>query len=139
MNKINYNKIMKKLLASLFIVSFVLAGAFVFVLPAQATSPSLWGDEATKRNIQTALNYGDPEDPRVIAATIINVFLGFLGIVAVVLIIWAGFTWMTAGGNEEKIEKAQKTLSAAIIGLIIILAAWGIASFITDSLVDATT
>ncbi len=128
---------MKKLLISLFVVSFVLAGASVLILPAKADSPDLWGGE--KQNIQTALNYGEPQDPRVIAADIISVFLGFLGIIAVVLILWAGFNWMTAGGNEEKIEKAQKTLSAAVIGLIIILAAWGITNFVVNSLVNATT
>jgi len=69
------------------------------------------------------------EDPRIILARIINIALGLLGIIATVLIIYAGFRWMTAGGNEESVKTAQKILTAAIIGLIIILSAFVISNF----------
>lgn len=78
-------------------------------------------------------------DPRVMAANIIRIALGFLGIIAVCLIIYAGFLWMTAGGEAEKVEKAKKILTEAVIGLIIILSAFAIASFILNSLIGATT
>lgn len=130
----------KRIITSLILFSFVVLPAISIALPASATAPSLWGSDSTKRNISQALGYGtsDPEDPRLIAAYIINIFLGFLGIIALALIIWAGFTWMTAGGNEEKIETAQKTLKAAVIGLIIIFAAWGIAYFVVGTAQNAT-
>jgi hypothetical protein len=76
-------------------------------------------------------------DPRVIAARIIQIFLGFLGIIAVGLIIYAGFLWMTAAGNEDKIDQAKKTLVSAIIGLVIILSAFGIATFILTKILGA--
>jgi len=69
------------------------------------------------------------EDPRIILARIINIALGLLGIIATVLVIYAGFRWMTAGGNEESVKTAQKILTAAIIGLIIILSAFVISNF----------
>ncbi len=69
-------------------------------------------------------------------ANIINIILGFLGVIAIVIIIIAGFQWMTAGGNEEKIAGAKKMLGAGIIGLVIILAAFAIASFVIGNLAD---
>ena len=77
-------------------------------------------------------------DPRVIAGRVINILLLFLGAIAVSLIIYAGFIWMTSNGNEDKIEQAKKILKNAIIGLVIILASWGIASFILSRLLGAT-
>jgi L-asparagine transporter-like permease len=60
----------------------------------------------------------------------IQFVLAFLGVVAVVVIIIGGFMWMTAGGNEEKVGKAKKTLIQGLIGLIIVLLAYAIASFV---------
>lgn len=77
-------------------------------------------------------------DPRIVAAKIIRIALGFLGIIAVGLIIYAGWLWMTAAGDEQKIEKAKKILINAVIGLIIILSAFAIASFILSRLLSAT-
>ncbi|MFH1534374.1 MAG: hypothetical protein ABIF80_00130, partial [Patescibacteria group bacterium] len=55
--------------------------------------------------------------------------LGLLGLIAVIMILIGGFKWMTAGGNEEKIESAKKLLTSAIIGLVIVLLAWAIVIF----------
>ena len=78
-------------------------------------------------------------DVRVTVANIIRVILGFLGILSVVIILYAGFTWMTSGGNEEKIKSAQKTLIAAVIGLAIIMSAYAITVLVIKSLYEATT
>jgi hypothetical protein len=60
---------------------------------------------------------------------IINLALTFLGLIAVILILWGGFKWMTAGGNDESVEAAKKIIIAAVIGLAIILSAYAIANF----------
>jgi hypothetical protein len=78
-------------------------------------------------------------DPRQIAARVINIFLGLLGVIAVGLIIYGGFIWMTSEGNEEKVSKAKNILKSAVIGLAIILSAWGIVLFIFGSLTDTST
>ncbi len=78
-------------------------------------------------------------DPRTTVARLINVAMLFLGIIAVVLILVAGFKWMTAGGNEDKVGEAQKLMGAGVIGLVIILSAWGIANFILNRLMSATS
>ena len=71
-------------------------------------------------------------------ARLINVIMGFLGIIAVIIILIGGFTWMTAGGDENKVGKARKMIFAGIIGLAIILSAFAIARFVISSLLSAT-
>lgn len=77
-------------------------------------------------------------DIRLVVARIIRVALGLLGIVALVLILYAGFLWMTAGGNEEQIATAKKFMLNTVIGLAVILSAYAIVSFVISKLVDAT-
>jgi len=73
-----------------------------------------------------------------IIGNIINVALGFLGVVFLVIILYAGFLWMTAGGEEEKVKKAKSLIFQGIIGLVIIVAAYAISSFVMGSLYNAT-
>ncbi|MFH1426846.1 MAG: Ig-like domain-containing protein [Candidatus Kerfeldbacteria bacterium] len=69
---------------------------------------------------------------------IISWVLGILAIIAVIIVIWGGVTWMTSGGNEEKIDRAKKILINGSIGLVIILAAWGIVLYVLSVLSGAT-
>lgn len=69
---------------------------------------------------------------------ILNLALGLLALVAVVMIIIGGFTWLTAGGNEEKVDKAKKIISAAVIGLIIVLLAWAVVIFVARTTANVT-
>ena len=71
-------------------------------------------------------------------ANIINVALSLLGIVAVVIILLGGFKWMTAAGNDDKVEEAKKLILAGIIGLAIVMSAWAIARFVLIQLGQAT-
>ncbi len=64
--------------------------------------------------------------------------MGLLGIVATVLMLYAGFLWMTAGGEDAKVEKARKIIFGAIIGIIIILTAFAITRFVTLNIYQAT-
>ena len=77
-------------------------------------------------------------NPITTATRIINIVMIFLGIIAVAIVVFAGFKWMTSEGNEEKIEEAKKILKAGVIGLAIILAAWGITIFILSQFLGAT-
>ena len=69
-----------------------------------------------------------------IVSIAISAFLGLLGIIFVILIIIAGYNWMTAAGDEAKVTKAKETLQRAVIGLIIIIAAYAITAFVFKSL-----
>jgi hypothetical protein len=129
-------KIVKKLagLILIFVFAFSLTVVASPVLALDSDN-LLWGN--TREDVEDEIGLGN-EDPRVIAASIINVILGFLGIIAVVIILIAGFKWMTAGGNEDKIGEAKAMLSAGIIGLVIILASWGLATWVVDLLYQKT-
>ncbi len=69
-----------------------------------------------------------------VIATVITAFLSLLGIIFVILILVGGYHWMTAGGNEEKVEKAKNTISRAVIGLIIVVSAYAITYFVFSNL-----
>ena len=68
-------------------------------------------------------------DIRDVIVNIVNIALGFLGIVAVIIILYGGYLWMTSEGNAEQVDRAKQTLRNGIIGLAIILAAYAIAFF----------
>ncbi|MCX7779210.1 MAG: hypothetical protein N2259_03155 [Patescibacteria group bacterium] len=70
--------------------------------------------------------------------SIIRYILGFLGVVAVVVIIIGGFMWMTAAGNEEKVAKAKKVLVQGLIGLVIVMLAFAIATFVMSMIRTST-
>jgi hypothetical protein len=76
-------------------------------------------------------------DPRVIITQILNIALGFLGIIAVGIILFGGFKWMTAAGNEDKVEEAKKVLSAGVIGLLIVLCSWALATYAIGALYNS--
>jgi len=73
-------------------------------------------------------------DPRVIIARIISIILTFLGVIALLLIIYAGFLWMTSGGEEDKIRRAKSVLKNAAIGLLIIFSSWALTNFLINRL-----
>ncbi len=132
---------MRKKLAGLAIAIFgLMLVAPSLALPvAQADEEEniLWGNGYTQENFQEELGL-NAADPRDTAAKVIRVLLGFLGIIAVVIILLGGFKWMTAGGNDEKVGEARKLIMQGVVGLIIILAAFGIAQFVISNLLAAT-
>jgi hypothetical protein len=118
----------------------IVAAWAVVLLPvfsANAFTPSndLFGgqEQAITQDIGLTDN-----SPQVIVARIINVTLGFLGIIAVVIIVAGGFKWMTSGGSEDKIGEAKKLMAAGVIGLVIVLASWGISKFVIQAVSNAT-
>ncbi len=117
---------MKKLLTTIiaiifFSVSFNVVSAQGLVKPKTASS------FANQVQVSSGLT---PVSLGLIIARVIQVALGLLSIIFLALTLVAGFRWMTAGGNEEEIKKAQSSIRSALIGLIIVLAAWGIVYFV---------
>ena len=99
----------------------------IFVPILAQTAPST---DPLKNLESTGLGTGKGDDLKVIIGAIVKVFLGFMGIVMVILIIYGGFLWMTAAGDEKKVEKAKEILKNAVIGIIIIIAAYAITVFV---------
>ncbi|MFH1404628.1 MAG: Ig-like domain-containing protein, partial [Patescibacteria group bacterium] len=77
-------------------------------------------------------------DIKLIVARLIRTFLGFLGILAIVIIIAGGFMYMTAHGDQERVKKARQILINGLIGLVIVLMSFTIAHFVVKSVAGAT-
>lgn len=65
----------------------------------------------------------------------INVGLSMLGLIFLVLALYAGFKWMTSGGESKGVDEAKGTLKNAVIGLIITLSAYAISQFVMEQLI----
>lgn len=125
---------MKKILkACPYLGSLMLCLAFTVpmtqaaILDSDLVEQIEWSSDNTANSFDSNTNSSSMAQ---IIADVIAVFLGLLGIIFVILIIVAGYNWMTAAGNEDKVEKAQHLISRATIGLIIILAAYAITYWI---------
>ena len=71
--------------------------------------------------------------------TVISAFLGLVGVIMLVIVVYAGFLWLTAGGNEDQVKKARQWITNAAIGMAITLGAYLITSFVVDQLDKAVT
>jgi len=128
---------MKKILLVLPVValaaSFALAIAMpVFANPLQDSINTNLTPVADKSGLQ-ASNKPLPE----IIGNVIKYVLGFLGIVMVCIVLYAGFLWMTAGGESDQVKKAKDWMLNAVIGLIIIIAAYAISNFVIEKVFEA--
>lgn len=119
-------KILKHFLP-IFIAIIILLPALV--LAQNGGSNYLTNISGPANEMQTTAQLGSTSLSYMIA-TIIKIVLSLLGIIFLVLMIFTGYRWMTASGNEEAVTKAKHTLKTSIIGLIIILAAFAITTFI---------
>jgi cytochrome bd-type quinol oxidase subunit 2 len=122
------NKILKHILILICLIGILILPYFVFAqdspLNKLKTVGGLGGYETPDSETQFAEILG----------TVVSAFLSLLGIIFIVLIIYAGHNWMVASGNEEKLQKAKATLWRAVIGLIIIIGAWAIWIFVFSNL-----
>lgn len=114
-----------------FLLSFLLLVAF-FAIGGLAFAQTDFGLGAGD-----ALNLGNA-DPRTLIVRIIQIVLGFLGVLAVGFIVYGGFVWMTSNGDESRVERAKKIIVSAVIGLVIILSSFAIATYVISRLSNAT-
>lgn len=111
----------------------------VFIISLQFTAVAVAGiDEAFDIKPNSKLNQAaggagydiDSADPFYLISTIINTVLSFLGVIFLILMVYGGYMWMTAAGDEQKVDKAKDLIKNAIIGLIIVIAAYAISYFV---------
>lgn len=137
-------------MASLFLAAGLFLPAFSLPVVAETTATATTSTTATGPisaddtfgDLDTGAQFADiaglgSQDLATTIASIIRVALGFLGVIAVVIILYGGLKWMTAGGDDPKIKKAQGLIFAGITGLVIVLAAYAIASFVIGSITTA--
>lgn len=125
----------KKLKNILFLITLI----FILILPGMALAQTSSGSGQSYTLMSRLNNIGneagfntnsDEADLPLIVGIIISGLLSLLGIVFIILTIYAGYTWMMARGNEEKVNKSLATIRMAIIGLIIVLGAYAISYFV---------
>ena len=76
-------------------------------------------------------------DVRTVAINLINILLSMLGIIFLLVVLYGGLLWMTAGGNDDQAAKGRKIIGNGIIGLIVIFVAFAITTFVFNILVAA--
>ena len=121
------------LILTLFI-SFVFLGLSFIIVQAQSGNP-LSGLDDTAGQVtafqgQTGSNADYSNFLQTKAGQIIGAILSFVGVLFLGLMIYAGILWMTAQDNEQQVNKAKGMLTNAIIGIIIVFAAYAITAFI---------
>ena len=121
------------------IMSFVWAFSLLSLAPATVQAQDMGpGDLWGSGTVDTYDAQGfSSTDPRQTVAKIIKIALGFLGSIAVILVIVAGFKWMTAAGNDDNIKKAKDLMGAAFVGLVIILLAFAITNFVINAVITS--
>ncbi|MFA6534219.1 MAG: hypothetical protein WCT37_03535 [Patescibacteria group bacterium] len=94
---------------------------------------TLTNDFSTKAGYTTAT----VPAPETVIGKIIGYTLSFLGVVFFVLIVYAGWQWLTAAGEEEKITKAKSLIINSVIGLIIVFSAYLISAFVVGKVAES--
>ena len=128
----------KRSLVKITCLTFVWA-FFIFVLPVfflTSGSALATNDLMEETFADTAI--GTTLTLPIIIARFVQIFFGILGVLAVLLLIYGGFIWMTSQGDPDKVNKAKQIIYNAIIGLIIIFSAFAIATFILGVLRGVT-
>ena len=137
----------KLMIKYLLVLIIALSAVFVFVnrpnpaLAADGPAKALegaknaasvgFGDSFVKGGVMTSL-------PTAIGR-VVGAVLAFVGTLFLLLIIYGGILWMTDRGNEDQVKKARDLIQAAVIGLVIVLAAYAITSYIGSALTESGT
>ena len=119
-------------------------GAWISVMPVLFLPTSVFAalekpDKFLTGDNSVATKLGTATPLPVMIANIINILISILGIIFVIEVVWAGFLYLTAMGDKTKIDKAKTMLTQGIIGLVLILMAYGVATFVIDQLTEVTT
>jgi hypothetical protein len=123
------------MLASFYILQFQVDPAYAVESAKTSFYGSLDKTAQGTGHIETSQQTGKtaPE----IVGKIIKAFLSLLGIIFILLMIYGGYIWFIARGNDSEVKKAQDIIRNAIVGAIIVVAAYGITNLISGTLFKA--
>lgn len=118
--------------------------AIVLLLFIFQATPAFAIDLGFEKRVQGAASkagYGSATETTLAetAGIAIKAALSFVGVIFLVLMVYAGYLWFTSRGEEEPIKKAQKIIMASVIGLVIVAGAYGITSLIVPRILEKTT
>lgn len=126
---------MKKILLSFLLLTFC------FTTPAFAEEPFKGVTDGLKKT-GTAAKFDTSVSETTLAGTIgniVQIILSLLGIIFMILMIYGGFVWLIAAGDESKVTTAKNVIRNSIIGLAIVLAAYAISNFVFAALESSIT
>lgn len=110
-----------------------MVGGFLFAgVSYAAKTQDIMGQVTEVGETSGLAETGQPNPPQLVIARIIEIVLTTVGIIFIILMVYGGFELITAGGEEEKAKKALSIIKSAVIGLLIILMAYGITYFVAS-------
>jgi hypothetical protein len=112
----------------------------MFLIPSLVFAEGKTKDDVTKGGTgfsatTKAAGLSGTADIATIAGGLIRGLLGLVGVIFLLLMVYAGFLWTTAGGNQDRVDKAKKIIVAAVIGAVLVFSAYTITDFVLVSLV----
>lgn len=119
-----------KLIAIFISISFIFFLFLPFALAETLNLKNAFGDTLKDASLKAGYSQTTNADPDSVISTVIKLALSFLGVVFMILLVYAGYLWMTARGDSGQVDKAKDIIREAIIGLIIVAMAYAISSFI---------
>lgn len=100
---------------------------------SESRTIAMAADDTFDEHSPTLKPLGDVTIPQIIGK-IIQSLIGFTGLIALVMFITGGFRWMLAAGNQEAIGKAKKTVTWAVLGLVMVFASYAIVNLVIGTL-----
>ncbi len=101
------------------------------MIPFHVWGQGLGSADDNLKNVQQGIGGNVESDISVIVGNIIKVALSMIGLVFLILTVYAGYLWMTARGNDEMVSKAKEIFKSSIMGLFIVVSAYAITIFVT--------
>ncbi|MFB6225847.1 MAG: hypothetical protein ABEJ02_00680 [Candidatus Paceibacteria bacterium] len=120
-------------------IATIIVFSFSILLPNTAGAVDIGGNGLLKNAAEEAGYKPDQTTEQTFAeqiGQIIKAAMSFIGIIFTVLMVYGGFLWMTARGNEDQVDKAQRIITAAVIGLIIAVGAFSISDYAVSTFMD---
>lgn len=101
------------------------------MIPSRVWGQGLGSADDNLKNVQKGIGGNVESDINVMVGNIIKIALSMIGLVFLILTVYAGYLWMTARGNDETVSKAKEILKSSIMGLFIVVSAYAITYFVT--------
>lgn len=121
----------KKISVVIALVSLVLLPQLVL---AQGLKDAFGGSGSPLETVRDRAGFNANDNIGSISGRVINVALSMVGLIFLLLMVYAGFLWMTAHGEEEQINRAKSIIKGTIIGLVLVLSAYAITFLVTNAL-----
>jgi len=125
----------RKILFGIFLAVLFIGFAYISSMEVQAADK--YGlDETANAGFGNNITTSQTDVPSIVGS-IIGAGLSFIGVLFFILIIYGGFLWMTARGNEEQVKKATDIVIQAAIGLIIVASAYLVTRFVGETIINS--